>query len=82
MYKVIADLSTELSGPILLLAPIMITMALVLINGVFVAAEFAIIGVRRTQMEQLAGDGNARASRVLLFSSHPSGKIDISPPLN
>ena len=37
---------------------ILITVSLVLLNGVFVAAEFAIIRVRRTRLEELAGEGN------------------------
>ena len=32
-------------------------LALVLVNGVFVAAEFAIVRVRRTRLEELAGQG-------------------------
>jgi CBS domain containing-hemolysin-like protein len=35
---------------------------LILINGLFVAAEFSIIGVRPTRVDQLAADGN-RAAR-------------------
>jgi CBS domain containing-hemolysin-like protein len=35
---------------------------LILINGLFVAAEFSIIGVRPTRVEQLAAEGN-RAAR-------------------
>jgi CBS domain containing-hemolysin-like protein len=34
---------------------------LILINGLFVAAEFAVIGVRPTRVEQLAGGGNRAA---------------------
>ncbi len=34
---------------------------LVVINGVFVAAEFAIVRVRRTRLEELAGKGRAEA---------------------
>lgn len=34
---------------------------LVLMNGYFVAAEFALVSVRRTRIEQLADEGNARA---------------------
>lgn len=40
---------------------------LVAANAVFVMAEFAFIGVRRTRIEQLAGDGQSRA-RLLLSS--------------
>jgi CBS domain containing-hemolysin-like protein len=34
---------------------------LVLVNGFFVAAEFALVSVRRTRIEQLANEGHARA---------------------
>ncbi len=40
--------------------------ALVLINGVFVAAEFALVRTRRGKMEQLASEGSKRASLVLV----------------
>lgn len=36
-------------------------MALVALNGFFVAAEFALVGARRTRLEQLAGAGSASA---------------------
>lgn len=48
-----------------LLLPAFVIMVLVAINGVFVAAEFAIIGVRDTQMEQMADEGNVTAGHVL-----------------
>lgn len=48
-----------------LLVVLLIILILVLLNGVFVAAEFAIIGVRPSRMEQLADEGNARARKVL-----------------
>ncbi|MCH2539230.1 MAG: hemolysin family protein [Anaerolineales bacterium] len=60
-----SGISTALNEPLIIVVPVLITAALIFVNGVFVAAEFAIIGVRRTQMEQLAKEGNARASRVL-----------------
>src|SRR5262245_30363051 len=34
---------------------------LVLANGFFVATEFALVAVRRSRLEQLAREGNARA---------------------
>ena len=34
---------------------------LVLLNGYFVAAEFALVSVRRTRIDQLADEGNATA---------------------
>lgn len=48
-----------------LLVVLLIILVLVLLNGVFVAAEFAIIGVRPSRMEQLADEGNAQAHKVL-----------------
>ncbi len=47
-----------------LLIPAIIIMALVLLNGLFVAAEFAIIGVRPTRLAQLAEQGNPAAHRL------------------
>src|ERR671938_1009444 len=38
---------------------------LVLANGLFVAAEFSLVSVRRARVETLAAAGNARARRVL-----------------
>ncbi|HYY42074.1 MAG TPA: hemolysin family protein, partial [Pyrinomonadaceae bacterium] len=40
-------------------------MLLVVINGFFVAAEFSLVGLRRSRVEALAADGNLRARRVL-----------------
>jgi putative hemolysin len=40
---------------------------LILVNALFVAAEFSFVGVRRTRVEQLAAGGQSRA-RVLLGS--------------
>jgi CBS domain containing-hemolysin-like protein len=55
----------ELPSPAVLIIPIVIILLLVIINGVFVAAEFAIIGVRETQMEQMSDEGNVVAGNVL-----------------
>ena len=38
---------------------------LIAINGIFVAAEFALVRSRRSRLEQLASDGDRRASTVL-----------------
>lgn len=48
-----------------LLVPSVIIVLLVLLNGLFVAAEFAIIGVRQTRVAQLAEEGNSVARRLL-----------------
>jgi CBS domain containing-hemolysin-like protein len=41
------------------------TLALVVVNGVFVAAEFAIVRVRRTRLEELAGEGKESAKDAI-----------------
>lgn len=53
------------------LAPVLISAVLIVINGLFVAAEFAIIGVRKTRMLQLANQGNRVASGVLSILESP-----------
>ncbi len=47
-----------------LFLPVIVIFILVLINGFFVAAEFAIIGVRATQIEHLSEEGNLLARNV------------------
>jgi magnesium and cobalt exporter, CNNM family len=42
----------------------------VLANGFFVATEFALVSVRRTRMQQLAAEGDRRASSVLQRLDH------------
>lgn len=46
------------------LAQLAIVFALVLLNGFFVASEFALVAVRRTRMDQLAETGNNTAKIV------------------
>ncbi|HVZ31227.1 MAG TPA: hemolysin family protein [Polyangiaceae bacterium] len=53
-----------------LLLSIVAALTLILINGVFVAAEFAIARVRRTRLEELAGHGAEAAQRALLVVDH------------
>ncbi|MDX1663755.1 MAG: hemolysin family protein [Candidatus Promineifilaceae bacterium] len=48
-----------------LLIPLIIILILVLLNGMYVAAEFAILGVRETRVAQLAREGNKTAQRLL-----------------
>ncbi|MEP7212513.1 MAG: hemolysin family protein [Acidobacteriota bacterium] len=44
---------------------ILLVVILVLANGFFVAAEFALVGVRKSRIEALAADGDAAAVRLL-----------------
>lgn len=48
----------------MLLALAVITV-LILVNALYVAAEFATVGARRTRVRQLAGEGNGLAKRLL-----------------
>lgn len=43
---------------------------LVLLNGFFVAAEFALVSVRRTRIDQLANEGSGRARQVRRALDH------------
>jgi CBS domain containing-hemolysin-like protein len=49
------------SGPGLVLVQILAVAALVLLNGFFVAAEFALVKVRDTQLDMLVAKGHRRA---------------------
>lgn len=44
---------------------LLLVMVLVLLNGFFVAAEFALVKVRATRLQELAGNGNKRAKHAL-----------------
>ena len=48
-----------------LFIPLIIIFLLILLNGLYVASEFAIIGVRSSQMEQRVNEGDKKAQRVL-----------------
>ncbi len=54
-----------ISAPLTLLY-ILISFTLVLLNAFFVAAEFAVVKVRRSRLEELAGKGNKTASRSII----------------
>lgn len=55
--------------------PLLIIGLLILLNGIFVAAEFAIIGIRPTRIEQLAEEGS-RVAINLREVLHNQGKVD------
>ena len=50
---------------------IIVIAILVAINGVFVAAEIALVTVRRSRIRQLSDDGDARAKRVARMVDKP-----------
>src|SRR6187431_936945 len=50
-------------------------MALVFANGFFVAAEFAIVTVRKTRIDQLIAEGNTRAIAVRRAVTDPDSYI-------
>ena len=49
-----------------------LTLALVLANGFFVAAEYAFVRIRKTQLDELAQQGSGRAR----LSANIVGKLD------
>ena len=53
-------------------------LALVLVNGVFVAAEFAIVRVRRTRLEELAGQGIEAAKNAIVLVDHVSEYLAVT----
>src|SRR6266446_219362 len=59
-------------SPELLLTKIAAILALVALNGFFVACEFAIVKVRSSQLDALAEEGNLRAS----FAKHIRAHLD------
>lgn len=59
-----------LEGTLVAVLIICAILVLVLINGVFVAAEFAMVRVRRTRLEELAGEGKEAAKRAILLVDH------------
>jgi CBS domain containing-hemolysin-like protein len=53
------------------LIPITLIIVLILLNGLFVAAEFAIIGIRPTRIAQLAEEGNRTAAGIKRILDSP-----------
>jgi putative hemolysin len=59
------DFSGLLGDNITIIFGLLLVAVLLGLNALFVAAEFAYISVRRTQMQNLADDGNRSAKRIL-----------------
>ena len=55
------------------LVPILIILLLILVNGLYVAAEFAVVGSRKARVDRLASEGKAGASYVqAILASTPN----------
>jgi CBS domain containing-hemolysin-like protein len=54
--------------------PIVAVLVLVLVNGLFVAAEFALVGARRSRVQTLADSGSRAAQWLLGVFDRPTGK--------
>ncbi|MEP6685625.1 MAG: hemolysin family protein, partial [Verrucomicrobiota bacterium] len=65
-------ISEHWDSPGLLLGKLTAIAALVLLNGFFVACEFAIVKVRSSQLDALVEEGNLRAT----FAKHVRGHLD------
>ena len=59
-------------------APVIIAV-LILLNGLFVAAEFALVTFRRTRIEQLVDEGNRGARRVQRLMANPGRFLAVDP---
>ena len=57
----------------MVLVAILVVAALLLVNAVYVAAEFAAVSVRRSRIQQLAADGNPLAGWLLATLEAPAG---------
>ena len=54
-----------------ILINIFIIVFLLFVNGFFVSAEFALVKVRKTRLEQLVNDGNNQAKIALKLELYP-----------
>ena len=54
------------------LIPILIILILILLNGMFVAAEFALVTAPRPQLRSMKEQGSAVAARILKIVSDPN----------
>ena len=57
------------------LLEIVVIALLITVNGVFVAAEIALVTVRRSRIRQLSDEGDERAKRVARMTEKPGGLL-------
>ncbi len=50
-------------------------LVLILANALYVSAEYAAVGARRSRMRRLGADGNRRATRLLQYIESPAGLV-------
>src|SRR5260370_28340601 len=58
------DVQVEFASPSVVILNAIVILALVLLNGFFVASEFALVKVRSSQLDALEDEGNKRAAFV------------------
>src|SRR5262245_10742268 len=56
----------------MVLVAILVVAALILVNAIYVAAEFGAVSVRRSRIQQLAADGNPLAAWLLPIVESPA----------
>lgn len=71
-WPLAADLAQHWDSPGLIVGKLGVIALLVVLNGFFVAAEFALVKVRGSQLETLAAEGNTRA----VVGQHVIGNLD------
>ncbi len=54
------------------LIPLVVIALLILLNGLYVSAEFAILGTRPSQMEEMSNNGNHTAAHILSILENPA----------
>jgi putative hemolysin len=57
--------------PVSMLLASLVILFLILLTGLYVAAEFAAVGARRSRLRRLAEDGNTLAARILPVVDNP-----------
>jgi CBS domain containing-hemolysin-like protein len=57
------------------MAPWLITLLIIVINGFFVAAEFALVKVRSSQIDVLVKQGNTKATLIKHIIEHMDGYL-------
>ena len=65
-------------GWAMIVLKLLVVLVLVAINGFFVAAEFALVGVRRSRIETMAASGSAAAKRLLSLLNNLNAYLSAS----